>query len=100
MKDTNAFTLAIGDGANDVNMIQTATIGIGIMGKEGTQASTMSDYAVPNFQSVRRLLFWHGRKIGAYSSIFMPFFLFKNNLNNFKLIFSNFVNGFSGLTLF
>ena len=36
MKDTNAFTLAIGDGANDVNMIQTATIGIGIMGKEGT----------------------------------------------------------------
>ena len=100
MKDTNAFTLAIGDGANDVNMIQTATIGIGIMGKEGTQASTMSDYAVPNFQSVRRLLFWHGRKIGAYSSIFMPFYLFKNNVDNFKLIFSNFVNGFSGFTIF
>lgn len=35
MKDRNAFTLAIGDGANDVNMIQTATIGVGIMGKEG-----------------------------------------------------------------
>ncbi len=35
MKDKNAFTLAIGDGANDVNMIQTATIGVGIIGKEG-----------------------------------------------------------------
>lgn len=34
--DPNAFTLAIGDGANDVNMIQTASIGVGVMGKEGT----------------------------------------------------------------
>jgi phospholipid-transporting ATPase len=34
-RDIKAYTLAIGDGANDVNMIQTATIGIGIMGREG-----------------------------------------------------------------
>jgi P-type E1-E2 ATPase len=34
-RDSTAYTLAIGDGANDVNMIQTATIGIGIMGREG-----------------------------------------------------------------
>ena len=34
--EPNAFTLAVGDGANDVNMIQTASIGVGIMGKEGT----------------------------------------------------------------
>ena len=42
-------TLAIGDGANDVNMIQKAHIGIGIMGKEGNQASAFADYAVPEF---------------------------------------------------
>ena len=40
-------TMAIGDGANDVNMIQTAHIGIGIQGKEGTQAALFADYAVP-----------------------------------------------------
>ena len=45
----SAFTLAVGDGANDVNMIQTAHLGIGIMGKEGNQAAAFSDYAIPNF---------------------------------------------------
>ena len=38
-RDKSTFTLAIGDGGNDVNMIQTAAIGIGIMGKEGNQAA-------------------------------------------------------------
>lgn len=44
-----AYTLAIGDGANDVNMIQTANIGVGITGNEGNQATAFSDYAVTNF---------------------------------------------------
>ena len=39
-------TLAIGDGANDVNMIQQAHVGVGILGKEGTQASSYSDFAI------------------------------------------------------
>ena len=47
--DPTSFTLAIGDGANDVNMIQSAHIGIGIMGMEGNQAAAFSDYAIPNF---------------------------------------------------
>jgi len=38
-RNKSIFTLAIGDGGNDVNMIQTAAIGIGIMGKEGNQAA-------------------------------------------------------------
>ena len=45
MKD--AITLAIGDGANDVNMIQQAHIGVGVFGKEGNQAACFSDYAIP-----------------------------------------------------
>lgn len=41
------ITLAIGDGANDVNMIQSAHIGVGVFGKEGNQAACFADYAVP-----------------------------------------------------
>ena len=59
--DPDAFPLAIGDGANDVNMIQTANIGVGLMGKEGNQAATFSDFAIPNFKDLRRLMFYHGR---------------------------------------
>lgn len=35
---TGKTTLAIGDGANDVGMLQEADIGIGISGAEGMQA--------------------------------------------------------------
>jgi len=51
---------AIGDGANDVNMIQRAHVGVGIMGKEGNQASQFADFAIAEFQHLRRLMFWHG----------------------------------------
>ena len=43
------ITLAIGDGANDVNMIQQAHVGIGIQGKEGQQAARTADYAIGQF---------------------------------------------------
>mmetsp|Transcript_7802 Transcript_7802/g.7261 ORF Transcript_7802/g.7261 Transcript_7802/m.7261 type:complete len:97 (+) Transcript_7802:556-846(+) len=59
-----SITLAIGDGANDVNMIQTAHIGVGIFGKEGNQAASFADFALPKFKDLRRLMFWHGRKFG------------------------------------
>ena len=58
---TKRKTLAIGDGANDVNMIISAHIGVGILSKEGNQASSFADYSMPDFQCLRRLLFWHGR---------------------------------------
>lgn len=45
-KHVNAITLAIGDGANDVGMIQTAHVGVGISGNEGMQATNNSDYAI------------------------------------------------------
>ena len=46
--------LAIGDGANDVAMIQAADVGIGIMGKEGRQAVNNSDYAIAQFRFLVR----------------------------------------------
>ena len=54
-------TLAIGDGANDVSMIQKAHVGVGVMGREGTQAARSADYAISQFKHLKRLMAVHGR---------------------------------------
>lgn len=54
-------TLAIGDGANDIAMIQQADIGVGITGKEGLQAARSLDYAIAQFRYLLKLLLVHGR---------------------------------------
>ena len=51
-KRVKAITLAIGDGANDVGMIQTAHVGVGISGNEGMQATNNSDYAIAQVSSL------------------------------------------------
>ncbi|GKT58466.1 phospholipid-translocating P-type ATPase [Colletotrichum tofieldiae] len=57
----HSLTLAIGDGANDIGMIQASHVGIGISGREGLQAARISDYAIAQFRFLQRLLFVHGR---------------------------------------
>ncbi|CEO98647.1 hypothetical protein PBRA_006761 [Plasmodiophora brassicae] len=52
---------AIGDGGNDVSMIQAAHVGIGIVGREGKQASLAADFSVQQFSHTQRLVLWHGR---------------------------------------
>ena len=91
-------TVAIGDGANDVNMIQSAHIGIGIFGKEGNQAASFADYALPKFRDLRQLLFWHGRSMGVKSTNFACWFAFKGMLFSVPLVFFNAYAAFSGLT--
>lgn len=56
-----SITLAIGDGANDIAMIQEAHVGIGIAGKEGLQAARISDYSIAQFRFLLKLLLVHGR---------------------------------------
>ena len=56
-----SMTLAIGDGANDIGMIQTSHVGIGISGREGLQAARISDYSIAQFRFLQKLLFVHGR---------------------------------------
>ena len=60
-KESSAITLAIGDGANDIAMIQEAHVGIGITGKEGLQAARTSDYSIAQFRFLSKLLLVHGR---------------------------------------
>ncbi|CAK9441329.1 uncharacterized protein LODBEIA_P51980 [Lodderomyces beijingensis] len=59
--NTKAVTLAIGDGANDIAMIQSADIGVGITGKEGLQAARSADYAIAQFRFLLKLLLVNGR---------------------------------------
>lgn len=57
----NSMTLAIGDGANDIGMIQASHVGIGISGREGLQAARIADYSIAQFRFLQKLLLVHGR---------------------------------------
>ncbi|BFZ62319.1 Putative aminophospholipid-translocase [Saitoella coloradoensis] len=58
---TKRRVCCIGDGGNDVSMIQAADVGVGIVGKEGKQASLAADFSVLQFSFLTKLLLWHGR---------------------------------------
>ncbi|KAG8902108.1 putative aminophospholipid-translocase [Tulasnella sp. 403] len=58
---TKKRVCCIGDGGNDVSMIQAADVGVGIVGKEGKQASLAADFSVTQFSFLTKLLMWHGR---------------------------------------
>ena len=60
-KYTHGRTAAVGDGGNDVAMIQEGDVGIGIVGKEGLQASLASDFSIKEFKSLNILILWWGR---------------------------------------
>ncbi|WVR04281.1 hypothetical protein IAU60_001281 [Kwoniella sp. DSM 27419] len=70
--------LAIGDGANDVSMIQAADVGVGISGEEGLQAVNSSDYAIAQFRYLKRLLFVHGHWSYYRNSNMILNFFYKN----------------------
>jgi len=58
---TGKRVCAIGDGGNDVAMIQAADVGVGIVGKEGLQAAMAADFSIQQFSHLERLILWHGR---------------------------------------
>lgn len=71
-------TLAIGDGANDVSMIQTADVGIGISGQEGMQAVMAADFAISKFVYLKRFLLVHGHWSYDRLSRMILYFFYKN----------------------
>uniref|UniRef100_A0A158QD87 Phospholipid-transporting ATPase n=1 Tax=Hymenolepis diminuta TaxID=6216 RepID=A0A158QD87_HYMDI len=89
-------TLAIGDGANDVNMIQCADVGIGISGQEGMQAAMASDFAITQFCHLKRLLLVHGHWCYDKLARMALYMFYKDSVYIFSLFWFQFFNGFSG----
>lgn len=92
----NIRTLSIGDGANDVAMIQEAHIGVGIKGEEGVQAVNSSDYAISQFKFLAPLLLKHGRYNYIRMSNLVTFIFYKNILVSCGMFWFNFYSAFSG----
>jgi len=75
---TGAISLAIGDGANDVAMIQKADVGVGISGNEGLQAANSADFSIGQFRFLARLLFVHGAWNYSRNSKVILYSFYKN----------------------
>ncbi|KAG8188801.1 hypothetical protein JTE90_009192 [Oedothorax gibbosus] len=97
---TKTVTLAIGDGANDVAMIQAAHVGIGISGVEGLQATCASDYSVAQFRYLTRLLFVHGAWSHARLCKLILYSFHKNICLYVIELWFAIVSAWSGHTLF
>ena len=96
----SVMTLAIGDGANDVAMIQTADVGVGIAGEEGRQAVMSSDYGIGQFRYLTRLLLVHGRWSYKRLAEMVPCFFYKNVVFTLTLFWYNIFNNFDGSYLY
>eukprot|EP00347_Sterkiella_histriomuscorum_P006239 403353535 len=94
------ITLSIGDGANDVSMILEAHIGVGIRGKEGTQAVRSADYAISQFRFLEKLLMHHGRLGYIRVSKMICYYFYKNVVLVFTELHFAYWNGFSGQIFF
>uniref|UniRef100_A0A452I5L0 Phospholipid-transporting ATPase n=1 Tax=Gopherus agassizii TaxID=38772 RepID=A0A452I5L0_9SAUR len=99
-KQVKVVTLAIGDGANDVSMIQTAHVGVGISGNEGLQAANSSDYSIAQFRYLTNLLLVHGAWNYSRIAKCILYCFYKNIVLYIIEIWFAFVNGFSGQILF
>ena len=97
--DSEAITLAIGDGRNDISMLMEANIGIGIFGEEGNSAAEAADFAIGEFKLLKRLLFYHGRANMNRTSKMIIYFFYKNFIFTMTQFFFAFYNLSSGQTL-
>ncbi|XP_078407140.1 phospholipid-transporting ATPase VB isoform X1 [Cetorhinus maximus] len=93
------MTLAIGDGANDVSMIQAADVGIGIFGQEGMQAVMASDFAISHFKHLKKLLLVHGHWCYTRLANMIIYFFYKNVAYVNLLFWYQFFCGFTGSTM-
>lgn len=97
---TGRITLAIGDGANDVGMIQEADIGVGISGVEGTQAVMASDFSIAQFRFLERLLIIHGHWCYKRIATMVCYFFYKNVTFGLTLFYFQAYTSYSGQALY
>ncbi|XP_052727590.1 phospholipid-transporting ATPase 3 isoform X4 [Vigna angularis] len=95
-KGAHKITLSIGDGANDVSMIQAAHVGVGISGLEGMQAVMASDFAIAQFRYLADLLLVHGRWSYLRVCKVVLYFFYKNLTFTLTQFWFTFQTGFSG----
>ena len=93
-------TLAIGDGANDVAMIQEARVGVGISGKEGLQAVNSADFAIAQFRFLQRTLFVHGRWSYRRSAAVLMYVCYSWHVLNWAIVWYLFLSAFSGQQIY
>ncbi|KAI9659678.1 MAG: hypothetical protein M1829_006551 [Trizodia sp. TS-e1964] len=96
----DVITLSVGDGANDVAMIQEADVGVGIAGEEGRQAVMSSDYAIGQFRFLQRLVLVHGRWSYRRLGETIANFFYKNMVWTVALFWYQLYNNFDGSYLF
>ncbi|OJT03153.1 Phospholipid-transporting ATPase DNF1 [Trametes pubescens] len=96
----NAMTLSIGDGANDVAMIQEANIGCGLLGHEGSQAAMSADYAFGQFRFLTKLLLVHGRWSYQRVADMHANFFYKNVIWTFAMFWFMIFNSFDATYLY
>ena len=94
------LTLAIGDGANDLAMIQSSHVGVGISGKEGLQAARVADYAIAQFRFLQRLLLVHGRWNYVRTAKFILCTFWKEMFFYLPQALYQQFNGYSGTSLY
>ncbi|CAN0878058.1 Probable phospholipid-transporting ATPase 4 [Linum grandiflorum] len=97
---TGRTTLAIGDGANDVGMIQEADIGVGISGVEGMQAVMASDFSISQFRFLERLLVVHGHWCYKRIAQMICYFFYKNIAFGLTLFYFEAFTAFSGQSIY
>jgi phospholipid-transporting ATPase len=95
-----AILLAIGDGANDVSMIQAAHVGVGISGMEGLQAARSADVAIGQFRYLRKLLLVHGAWSYHRVSKVILYSFYKNVALFMTQFWYSFMNSFSGSSIY
>jgi magnesium-transporting ATPase (P-type)/class 3 adenylate cyclase len=94
------LTVAVGDGGNDVTMIQEAHVGIGMRGQEGTQALRAADYVIGQFQHLERLILYHGRCNYQRTLKLVYYSFYKNSALVLTLFYFQWWAGNSGTTMF
>jgi phospholipid-transporting ATPase len=99
-RNLKSLLLAIGDGANDVSMIQAAHVGVGISGVEGLQAARSADVAIAQFRYLRKLLLVHGAWSYHRVSKVILYSFYKNIAFYMTQFWYSFNNGFSGQVIY
>jgi phospholipid-translocating ATPase len=99
VKGEGAVTLSIGDGGNDVAMIQEAHVGVGIIGKEGQQAARAADFAITQFRHLATLMLVHGHMSYRRTCYIVQYSFYKSMLISFiQLAYNASAGGMSGVS--